>query len=177
MTSLKLDWNPTQHHDDMMEHSPGVLNAFNIEVTECQPHCEPVLDTMANALVDENNLSDMQAWHDHRVISHEDGTFCTDMWDINPFGTINTDGTFFTDAWDKDPTWMAENFQVNALTVQPDTETDEFVDMSDLHTRGSHSFKTMMMGMTLYPFNNKALMQPSTKKRFLMMRWMTSWKT
>ena len=117
-------WNPTHHHDDMMENSPGVLNAFNIDVTECQPHFEPVLDTMANVLVDANNLSDMQAWHDHRVISHEDGTFCTDMWDINPFGTINTDGTFFTDAWDKDPTWMAENFQVKLPINNADNEDD-----------------------------------------------------
>ena len=52
-------WNPIHHGD--------ILNAFNVEITGCQPHCEMVLDTLTNALVDENNLSDMQTWKDHRA--------------------------------------------------------------------------------------------------------------
>ena len=97
---------------------------------------------MANALIHEDTTMCMNAWANHEVTLHGDGSFCTNTWDINPFGSINADGTFSTDAWDKEPTWTAEKFQANDLTMEVDTQihtattTDEFAGMSDLHTRG-----------------------------------------
>ena len=146
-------WNPTQHHDDMLQNAPEIMNAFNIEATECQPHCEPVLDAMANTFNDAD--SDMQAWHDHSGVFHADGTFCTDAWDINPFGTINTNGTFSTDAWDKDPNWLTEDFQPNC-----------------------HSALMPMMRMTFHHSNHATPVQLSmARTQHPRMRWMNFWKT